>query len=502
MATLSIYPSYPHFRDTAGNPLENGNIYVGTAGSDAVSNQINIFWDSALSVPASQPVRTIGGHPNNNGSPGMLYMSGTDYSLAVLDKNNVPIYSALNVTDISYANGSSDLTAHEADTATHGATGEVVGTTNTQTLTNKTISGGSLSGTITNSGTISGGTLSAPTLSGTVTNSGTISGGTLASPTLSGTLSGGTIGAVTINSSATIAGEAITAGSIPAASLATGVAGTSTLYCTPAGSGDGSGVDSSNRVSAANLPALLQDGSTFKLIMAAGDYTTTDVAYPFSSISAGVDFGSLTNKNIFVAIEGSVTLGAIDSKNSTWTFGATSTGYTITFADDVLFVLSKVSFLGDEKTSFTGPSAGGDLDDVASVIFNSGVSFTLSTSDLFCSSITLNTSQTFSLGECSRARVNAIVSASRVEVEEGSTLRLGGSSTITNAVVVADNSALTMDSGTLTCDTISVSYRGFIGGASSTLTMATASQITLGSFCRFSSYGTATPTADATSDVV
>jgi hypothetical protein len=56
-------------------------------------------------------------------------------------------------TDLTaiYAN----LNTHEALTETHGATGEIVGTTNTQTLTNKTLT----------SPTISGGTITSPTIS-------------------------------------------------------------------------------------------------------------------------------------------------------------------------------------------------------------------------------------------------------------------------------------------------------------------------------------------------
>jgi hypothetical protein len=90
-----------------------------------------------------------------------------------------------------------DFRTHEAATAAvHGVTGTLVGTSDTQTLANKTltsptVNGAALSGTLSGNPTFSG----APTFSGTPTVSGalTSSGGTLAgtwggTPTLSGNL--------------------------------------------------------------------------------------------------------------------------------------------------------------------------------------------------------------------------------------------------------------------------------------------------------------------------
>ena len=121
--------------------------------------------------------------------------------------------------DTDLTNIFTNLNAHEALTVTHGATGAVVGTTNTQTLTNKTISGATLTGTI----TATGATISSPTLTGTVTASGaTITGGTtvnqtIQAPTLTGTVtaSGATItGGSLVNQ--TITNPTITTGSITA----------------------------------------------------------------------------------------------------------------------------------------------------------------------------------------------------------------------------------------------------------------------------------------------
>lgn len=123
MPNLSILPSFPIFSDKNGDALESGYIYVGTAGLDAKTNAINIFFDSALTIPATQPVRTVAGYPDNNGTKAMLYTSATDFSLTVADKNNVTVYSALNITDETYkdAGQSAQIAVNTADIATNAA---------------------------------------------------------------------------------------------------------------------------------------------------------------------------------------------------------------------------------------------------------------------------------------------------------------------------------------------------------------------------------------------
>lgn len=99
MAAFSTSPPYPVFPDVDGQPVEDGFIYIGTAGLNPEASPITAYWDAALTIPAAQPVRTLGGFPSNSGTPGRLYVNADDYSILVRNKNGSLIYSSLNATD-------------------------------------------------------------------------------------------------------------------------------------------------------------------------------------------------------------------------------------------------------------------------------------------------------------------------------------------------------------------------------------------------------------------
>jgi hypothetical protein len=98
MTALSIQPTYPIFTDAAGEPLENGYIWIGTANLDPQANPINVYWDAALTQLAAQPIRTLGGYPSNSGTPARLYVN-SDYSIRVMNKNGSVVYSAPAATE-------------------------------------------------------------------------------------------------------------------------------------------------------------------------------------------------------------------------------------------------------------------------------------------------------------------------------------------------------------------------------------------------------------------
>lgn len=132
MPALLVESPYPLFTDDDGVALEDGYIYIGTANLDPVANPINVYFNQSLTLLASQPIRTSGGYPVYNGSPARLF-ANSDYSIRVLDKTGSLVFSAA--------------------TAASGS-GDVVTTTATQTLSNKTLTavvlGTPASGTLTN----------------------------------------------------------------------------------------------------------------------------------------------------------------------------------------------------------------------------------------------------------------------------------------------------------------------------------------------------------------
>ena len=132
MPAIIIESPYPLFTDDDGVALEDGYIYVGTANLDPVANPVAVYFDSALTIAAAQPIRTSGGYPVYSGSPARLFVN-SDYSIRVNDKTGALVFSASTST---------------------GTTGTVVTTDGTQTLTNKTlvapVLGTPASGTLTN----------------------------------------------------------------------------------------------------------------------------------------------------------------------------------------------------------------------------------------------------------------------------------------------------------------------------------------------------------------
>jgi hypothetical protein len=95
MSTIEVQPPYPAFADAAGQPLDDGYIWVGTVNLNPITNPIVAYWDSSRTITAVQPIRTSGGYPVYQGTPSRFY-TASDYSIQVQNKNGTVVYTSLN----------------------------------------------------------------------------------------------------------------------------------------------------------------------------------------------------------------------------------------------------------------------------------------------------------------------------------------------------------------------------------------------------------------------
>lgn len=98
--SYAVQSPYAYYTDRDGSPLEGGYLYFGVTGLPAETNPKTVYWDEALTIPIAQPVRTRNGFAYNNGTPGIVWISG-DASLMVKNKKGAVVYSALSNNSIS-----------------------------------------------------------------------------------------------------------------------------------------------------------------------------------------------------------------------------------------------------------------------------------------------------------------------------------------------------------------------------------------------------------------
>lgn len=110
---LRINNPVPIFLDRNGMLLDDGNIYIGTPNLDPETNPVAVFWDPGLTIPASQPIKTLGGVLVNGATPAFVYTAASDYSIKISDALNVQINYAPSIqSDLtSYQPLDADLTA-------------------------------------------------------------------------------------------------------------------------------------------------------------------------------------------------------------------------------------------------------------------------------------------------------------------------------------------------------------------------------------------------------
>lgn len=85
MALTQVTGPYPIFTDLDGTPLDDGYLYIGAINEDPEQNPIQVFWDSNLTIAATQPIRTSNGYAYRNGTPALLYTGG-EFSITIRNK--------------------------------------------------------------------------------------------------------------------------------------------------------------------------------------------------------------------------------------------------------------------------------------------------------------------------------------------------------------------------------------------------------------------------------
>lgn len=99
------------FADTTGLPLDSGSLYIGVANQDPQTNPVQVYWDSALTIPATQPLTITAGYVTNSGVRAAYYVAADTYSLRARNKAGVQVdYIAdANFNNFSGSSGSSQI---------------------------------------------------------------------------------------------------------------------------------------------------------------------------------------------------------------------------------------------------------------------------------------------------------------------------------------------------------------------------------------------------------
>lgn len=78
---------FEYFTDTNGDPLDGGYVYIGTANQNPKTSPVTVYFDSAMTIPAPQPLRTTAGRIVRSGSPAAIYSNAPTFSILIENKS-------------------------------------------------------------------------------------------------------------------------------------------------------------------------------------------------------------------------------------------------------------------------------------------------------------------------------------------------------------------------------------------------------------------------------
>lgn len=88
------------FVGTDGEPLNNADLYVGVASMSAETNPVQVYWDEAGTIPATQPLSISGGYIVRSGTPARIYTVADDYSMTLKTSTGVTVWTVSSVTSV------------------------------------------------------------------------------------------------------------------------------------------------------------------------------------------------------------------------------------------------------------------------------------------------------------------------------------------------------------------------------------------------------------------
>jgi len=89
--TSTIVYQRSYFGDLSGLPLNAGNVYIGEQNKDPQTFPVACFWDSALTIAATQPLSVTEGYITNNGLRAPVYTAPSAYSIRVTDRSGMQV---------------------------------------------------------------------------------------------------------------------------------------------------------------------------------------------------------------------------------------------------------------------------------------------------------------------------------------------------------------------------------------------------------------------------